>query len=73
MAVMIARAKDLPLDSQAKVSFKDAEQIPAWAKPYLAAALEAKLVQGRGGGAFAPNDHATRAESISVILSMLSE
>ncbi|MGW8919732.1 S-layer homology domain-containing protein [Paenibacillus lautus] len=30
MTVMIARAKELPLDPQAKVSFADADQIPAW-------------------------------------------
>lgn len=73
MAVMIARAKGVPLDSTASVPFADAELIPAWAKPYLAAAYDAKLIQGRGGGMFAPHQPATRAESVHLIVAMLSE
>ncbi|MGG3309442.1 S-layer homology domain-containing protein [Paenibacillus lautus] len=73
MTVMIARAKKLPLDPQAKISFADADQIPAWAQPYVAAAVEAKLIQGRGQGVFAPQAHATRAESVSLIVAILGE
>ncbi|MGW8822747.1 S-layer homology domain-containing protein [Paenibacillus lautus] len=43
------------------------------AQPYVAAAVEAKLIQGRGHGMFAPKAHATRAESVSLIVALLSE
>ncbi|MGW8919733.1 S-layer homology domain-containing protein [Paenibacillus lautus] len=39
----------------------------------MAAAVEAKLIQGRGHGMFAPKAHATRAESVSLIVALLSE
>ncbi|OMP69082.1 hypothetical protein BV900_26920, partial [Agrobacterium tumefaciens] len=73
MAVLIARAKQLPIDPHAKVTFADADQIPAWALPYVAAAFEVKLIQGRGHGVFAPRAHATRAEAVTLIVAILSE
>jgi hypothetical protein len=51
---MIVRAKKLRLESEAKAEITDADQIPAWARPYVTAAVEAKLVQGRAQGLFAP-------------------
>lgn len=72
VAAMIVRAKKLPLESNAELSFKDADQIPNWAKPYVAAAFKAKLLQGREGGIFAPADQATRAEAATMILALLN-
>lgn len=72
ITAMIVRALGLNLDTTRNSTFADAEDIPAWAKTYITAASEAKLVQGRDGNLFAPNDQATRAEAVTLILSMLN-
>lgn len=72
VAAMIVRAKKLPLENNAELSFKDADQIPNWAKPFVAAAYKAGLLQGRDGGIFAPADQATRAEAVTLILALLN-
>lgn len=72
VAVMIVRALELPTDPNAALTFADADQIPAWARPQVAAAYEAGLMQGRGGNRFAPQANATRAEAVALILAMLN-
>lgn len=72
LVVMIVRALALDVDPQAKASFADADRIPAWAEPYVAAAYDAGLIQGRGDGKFAPNDPATRAEAVKLILAAIA-
>jgi len=71
MTVMIVRALALKTDPDAKLPFADADSIPAWAAPSVAAAYEAGLVQGRGRNLFAPNELATRAEAVIMILGLL--
>jgi len=71
IAVIAARAAGLDVDPSAVPSFKDAAQIPAWALPSVAAAAQAELVRGRGGGVFAPQAHATRAETVTLIMALL--
>ncbi|CAM4179681.1 S-layer homology domain-containing protein [Saccharibacillus endophyticus] len=73
LTVTIARAAKLPIDPSAKLSFGDAADIPKWAVPYIAAAQKAGLAGGVGGGRFAPNQQATRAEAVSMILAMLNK
>lgn len=72
VAAMIVRALKLPLENHVELTFKDADEISAWAKPYVAAAFKAKLIQGREGGIFAPADNATRAEAVTMILALLN-
>ncbi|TXK83828.1 S-layer homology domain-containing protein [Paenibacillus sp. N3.4] len=71
LAVMIVKAFGLQVDWSAKASFADANDIPSWAVPHVAAAADAGFIQGRGNNLFAPNDKATRAEVVNLILSML--
>lgn len=71
MAVMIARAFNLAVDSEAGTSFADDAEIPAWAKGAAEAAKERGIVQGRGENRFAPKEASTRAEAITVILNGL--
>ncbi|BFH60808.1 S-layer homology domain-containing protein [Paenibacillus azoreducens] len=52
-------------------SFADNNRIPAWAKPYAAAAEQKGIMKGRIGNMFAPSEHATRAEAVVVILALL--
>ncbi|WP_313641653.1 S-layer homology domain-containing protein, partial [Paenibacillus sp.] len=70
--VIIVRVLGLKIDSNAQLTFKDAEQVSAWARPYVAAAVEAGLIKGNGDGKFHPNGSTTRAEAITLILGMLN-
>lgn len=71
MTVMIVRALKLKVDPNAKLSFADANKVADWARPSVAAAYEANLIKGRGKNLFAPNENATRAEAVIMILGML--
>lgn len=71
--VMIVRAMGLEVNDHVTSTFDDADQIPVWAKPYIAAAAEAGLIKGNGNGKFNPNAPITRAEAVTLILSMLHD
>ncbi|WP_231506418.1 OmpL47-type beta-barrel domain-containing protein [Paenibacillus sp. UNC451MF] len=73
MITMAAKAFKLPSASPGAVDslFSDATDIPAWAKGYAASAQQKGFVKGRENGKFAPNDHTTRAEAITLLLRML--
>ncbi|HEY4391469.1 MAG TPA: family 10 glycosylhydrolase, partial [Paenibacillus sp.] len=71
MAAMIVRALGIEPDSKANLPFSDAKTIQVWARPYVAAAYQAGIIQGRGNQAFAPNESATRAEAVIMILRLL--
>ncbi|MGG1600370.1 NEAT domain-containing protein [Paenibacillus naphthalenovorans] len=73
IAVIIARALDLPLDEAATAAFADAEQIPDWAYAHVAAASKKGIINGRDNHIFAPHANATRAEAVKLILSLLDE
>ncbi|WP_054027570.1 endo-alpha-N-acetylgalactosaminidase family protein [Bacillus sp. FJAT-28004] len=70
--VIIVRALGLEVNPKASVAFDDADQIPVWAKPYVATAAEAGLIKGNGDGKFNPNASCTRAEAVTLILAMLN-
>ncbi|GKS11743.1 hypothetical protein YDYSY3_27430 [Paenibacillus chitinolyticus] len=59
------------MDPKAEHSFSDADKIPSWGAPYVAAAAKAGLIQGRDNNEFEPTATATRAESATMILSLL--
>lgn len=71
LVAMIVRASEISPDSSAKLTFKDAKEIQAWARPYVAAAVEAGLVGGVGNNRFAPQQFATRAEAVTLIIELL--
>ncbi|WP_245596167.1 S-layer homology domain-containing protein [Paenibacillus taiwanensis] len=72
LAVLIVRAAGLEPKPLAKLHFADAKQIPAWAVPYVAAAVEAGYISGVSGNRFDPQTHATRAEAVSLIVGLLA-
>ncbi|WP_195575016.1 polysaccharide lyase family 8 super-sandwich domain-containing protein [Paenibacillus sp. 1001270B_150601_E10] len=72
VVVMIVRVLGLELNPNADLMFNDADQVPAWAKPYIAAAEKAGLIKGNGDGTFNPMTSTTRAEAVTMILAMLS-
>lgn len=74
MAVMMARAlkaagKTVAADRVEGLlkAFSDRARISGWAREGVAAAADAGIVKGRGGGAFAPADDATRAEAAAML------
>lgn len=72
MITMLVRA--LKFDNKANTAspaFDDASAIPDWAKASISYAVSAGLVQGKEGNRFVPNDIATRAEAVTVIMRML--
>jgi len=69
MTVMLVRALGLPVQSNPVLSFADADKVPAWAVPYIAAAYDAGLVKGTGRNMFNPLAEATRAEVVTLLLS----
>ncbi len=73
LAVIIANVKGLALTEGAAPTFSDADSIPVWAQPAVAAATDAGLISGRSNGSFAPADAATRAEVVTVIMKLIAE
>ncbi|WP_307449753.1 MULTISPECIES: S-layer homology domain-containing protein [unclassified Paenibacillus] len=73
MAAMIANALDESIAKNAITGFADEENIPAWAKGSVAYVKQAGIVQGKGDNRFAPQDHATRAEVVAVLVNMLAQ
>ena len=71
----LAMAMDLvgleALPEEVATGFADDQSISSWARPYVAAALQAGMVQGTGGGgaapAFAPQRTITQTESAGLL------
>jgi len=73
MAAIIIRSMGIEPAPSAKLPFKDAAQIPQWAKSYVAAAYETGIMSGRTQQTFVPEAQASRAEAVVVILRMLNK
>jgi len=71
LAVIVARALNLPTTQKAAKSFGDDREIPVWAKSAVHAVHQQGLMVGRGDNRFVPNDRVTRAEAIVVLLRAL--
>ncbi|OUS78761.1 hypothetical protein B1748_01410 [Paenibacillus sp. MY03] len=68
MVTMVMRALQINLPEASVTSFNDDRAIPAWAKAYVQGAFNEGLISGRSGNQFAPNETATRAEAIKVLM-----
>ncbi|WP_213595553.1 chitobiase/beta-hexosaminidase C-terminal domain-containing protein [Paenibacillus woosongensis] len=71
MAVMVARALQLELNANALPGFADDETIPGWAKGAVEAIRKLGIVDGRGGNRFVPNETASRAEAVVMLLRLM--
>lgn len=71
MTVMLVRALGLPVQPNPVLGFADADKVPTWAVPYIAAAYDAGLVKGGGQNRFNPLAEATRAEVVTLLLSAI--
>ncbi|WP_138753964.1 fibronectin type III domain-containing protein [Paenibacillus sinopodophylli] len=72
IAVIVSRAFELArTDAKLDSSFADADAIPVWSRDAIEAARERGIITGRNGNLFAPNDKATRAEAVVIVLKAL--
>ncbi|MCR2806425.1 family 10 glycosylhydrolase [Paenibacillus soyae] len=71
IAALIVRFAGLEPIEGAGLPFEDGELAPGWARGYIAAAVEAGLMQGKGSGTFDPIEDASRAEAVVLLLSLL--
>jgi serine/threonine protein kinase len=71
LAVMIARAYSTEAVSAAISGFADDSEIPAWARSAVSLAKELGIVSGKKDNKFAPQDTATRAEAVTMIINLL--
>lgn len=71
ITTMIVRASGVQADENKLSTFADQDQIPEWAYAFVTAAAEAGLIQGKGDNLFMPSDNATRAEAVTLLLSLL--
>lgn len=69
IATMVMRA--LGQSKQSELNFSDAASIPAWARGYVAAAVELGIIKGQPGNTFAPAASATRAETATMLARLL--
>ncbi len=72
LAVIVANVGSLELAAGEAASFSDADSIPVWAQPSIAAVVDAGLMSSRDNGAFAPGDAATRAEVVAALIQALA-
>lgn len=72
IATMIARALRLTTE-QSVTGFADEGKIPTWAKLGVSAIKKQGLMQGKGNNNFFPDDAATRAEVVTVLIKMLQQ
>ncbi|WP_141504340.1 Ig-like domain-containing protein [Paenibacillus luteus] len=71
MIVMLARAMNVAQSGNEMTEFADDTDIPAWGKGAIEALRGLGIVTGRGNNSFAPNNAATRAEALVLILRVL--
>lgn len=71
IAAIVVRALELPAAQSATTAYADDQDIPLWARPYIAAATEAGIVQGRSGQRYEPVGTLTRAEAVTLIVRLL--
>jgi len=73
MIVILARALGVTMAEIEQTDFADDDTIPTWGKGAVAALHESGIISGRSGNTFAPNEEATRAEAITIILRILDK
>ncbi|MFD0714360.1 DNRLRE domain-containing protein [Paenibacillus sp. GCM10027626] len=75
LAAVLARASaGLTAEGDGQLSqFRDAEQIPAWAAKYVAAAAASGLMEGTGAGLFKPAGIVTRAEAAAIAMRLIEQ
>jgi hypothetical protein len=73
MVVMLAKALGKSNEQFTAIGFADDKDVPEWAKASVAYMKQAGLVKGKSDNEFAPLDHATRAEALTILLNILKQ
>ncbi len=73
MAMIVANALGLSLNSSSTMGFTDEEAIPVWARSAVSAVKELGIINGKGNNQFDPNAGTTRAEAVTVLLKILDQ
>ena len=71
MAAIVVRAVGAAESASSKATFSDDEQIPAWGRTIARAAADSGLMQGKSNRRFGPQEQASRAEAVTLILNAL--
>ncbi|MFD0961729.1 S-layer homology domain-containing protein [Paenibacillus chungangensis] len=66
-AAMLIRAMNIPVPEAKELPFSDKDGIPLWAAPFIAAAVDAKLMAGYEDGTFRWNQRMNREELAAVM------
>ncbi|MDQ6417972.1 S-layer homology domain-containing protein [Paenibacillus sp. LHD-117] len=65
---MLVRALELQVPTAPQLEFADHDSIPAWARGYIAAGIEAGIIEGYADGTFQAGKLISRAEMASMIV-----
>lgn len=71
MTLMMARALRASINHDVATEFVDDETIPTWGKGAVVAISKLGIIGGRDGNQYMPNEVATRAEAVVILLRML--
>ncbi len=71
MAVMVYNAIRKDADEVAETNIADRDEIASWAIEAVNYLFSKKIVSGRIGGIFAPNDYITRAEAATIVYNLI--
>ena len=70
MAVMIVKAADIPVIT-GEMPFTDSNRVSGWARSFAETARKNGIINGFPDNTFRPQDNATRAQAVTVILNVL--
>lgn len=71
--VCVIVSKALNLTEDTNLSFKDNNEIPVWAKPYIGAMAKSGIVQGYPDGSFGASKNIKRAEAFVIVYNTLAK
>ena len=72
-AVIFARAFMIPEESSSETGFFDQWQISDWARPFVRAMRNQKMIAGIGGNLYAPKQPLTRAQAVTILNAAIAQ
>ncbi len=71
-AAVLVRAMNYSLSQDIQLKFTDKDNIPAWAKSYVSAAVKAGIIHGYQDGTFRADDYISRVEMAVMVMRALA-
>ena len=72
-AVIFSRAFMIPEESSSETGFFDQWQISDWARPFVRAMKNQKMIAGIGGNLYAPKQPLTRAQAVTILNAAIAQ